>query len=153
LQGGGASISYGALEHSLSTFEILVGDQRYAKCVDVPGGAILDFPPSSDDGKLPSSAAAPENADGTSASGSEAKSFSDPITDPGSNLPQPALSASFTPIEGGREASGEPLFVVQAEFERGWYPGKAGIRADHCCIAYIGGELWVKEFRVLGYTV
>jgi len=64
-----------------------------------------------------------------------------------------APKLSFVPIEGGRDAEGKCLLVAQAFYEEGWHPGKARVGDDHCCIAYAGGEVWVRPFRILAYEL
>ncbi|KZT36595.1 hypothetical protein SISSUDRAFT_961284, partial [Sistotremastrum suecicum HHB10207 ss-3] len=104
LQDGRASISYGGLEHPVSTFEILIGDSSYARWIDV-----------------------------TSTVSESLSQNRRPIY----------------PIEAGREATGEPLFVAQAQYDMGWHPGKAALHDDHCCVGYGGGEVWIRSFRIL----
>ena len=45
------------------------------------------------------------------------------------------------------------LFVSQAYYEGGWHAGKVEAGDDHCCIGWGGGEVWVKDFRVLAWAL
>jgi len=51
-------------------------------------------------------------------------------------------------IEGGREADGTLLYVVQAPYHGGLHPGKAGPGLPSAFIPYDGSEKEVKEYRV-----
>jgi len=58
----------------------------------------------------------------------------------------------WQPIEGGREANGKFLFIISAEIEGGWHPGKIQDGDDHANVAYGGSEMWVKQYRVAAYV-
>ncbi|KAG8905697.1 hypothetical protein FRB99_008411 [Tulasnella sp. 403] len=45
------------------------------------------------------------------------------------------------------------MFIAQAYYAQGWHPGKVNAGDDHCCIGWGGGEVWVKEFRVLAWAL
>lgn len=45
------------------------------------------------------------------------------------------------------------LFIAQAWYADGWHPGKVEAGDDHCCFGWGGGEVWVKDFRILSWAV
>ncbi|KAG8985478.1 hypothetical protein FRB90_004679 [Tulasnella sp. 427] len=51
------------------------------------------------------------------------------------------------------EATHACLFVAQAWYADGWHPGKVEAGDDHCCIGWGGGEVWVKDFRILSWAI
>jgi hypothetical protein len=52
------------------------------------------------------------------------------------------------PVEGGREADGTPLYVVQAPYNGALHPGKASTKLHTAFIPFDGSEKEVKEYRV-----
>jgi len=53
------------------------------------------------------------------------------------------------PVEGGREADGTPLYIVQAPYKGGTHPGKTSEKLRGADITYGGDEKIVNPFRVL----
>ncbi|KAG9119559.1 hypothetical protein FRC07_005368, partial [Ceratobasidium sp. 392] len=56
------------------------------------------------------------------------------------------------PIEGGREADGTPLYVVQAPYKGGTHPGKTSEKLRGADITYGGDEKIVDTYNVLVYA-
>ncbi|KAI0344718.1 carbohydrate-binding module family 12 protein [Trametopsis cervina] len=56
------------------------------------------------------------------------------------------------PVEAGREANGQPLYIAQAHYDNGIHPGKCSPHLDGAFITYGGTEKEVKEYRVLCYV-
>jgi len=56
------------------------------------------------------------------------------------------------PVEGGREADGTPLFIVQAPYKDGVHPGKTSEKLGNADITYGGHEKRIDRFRVLLYA-
>ncbi|KAJ6497871.1 carbohydrate-binding module family 12 protein [Mycena sanguinolenta] len=61
-------------------------------------------------------------------------------------------SLGYTPVEGGREADGTPLYIAEAPHKGAVHPGKASTKLDGAYIPYDGGEKCVKSYRVLCYA-
>ncbi|EPQ57167.1 hypothetical protein GLOTRDRAFT_58343 [Gloeophyllum trabeum ATCC 11539] len=61
-------------------------------------------------------------------------------------------SLGATPVEGGRESDGSPIYIAQAPHHGGIHPGKASAVLDGAYIPYDGTEKKVKEYRVLCYA-
>ncbi|THH30407.1 hypothetical protein EUX98_g3777 [Antrodiella citrinella] len=55
------------------------------------------------------------------------------------------------PVEGGKEADGTPLFIIQTRFEGGVHPGKVSTKMEGAIISYGGREQLVQEYHVLCY--
>ncbi|KAJ7072507.1 carbohydrate-binding module family 12 protein [Mycena amicta] len=58
----------------------------------------------------------------------------------------------YTPVEGGRESDGTPLFIAEAPHNGAVHPGKASEKLDGAYIPYDGTEKCVKSYRVLCYA-
>jgi len=58
----------------------------------------------------------------------------------------------YTPVEGGREADGTPLYIAQAPYKNGVHPGKVSEKFNGAYIPYGGEEKTIKEYRVLCYN-
>jgi len=56
------------------------------------------------------------------------------------------------PVEGGREADGTPLFIVQAPYKDGTHPGKTSESLQGADITYGGKEKIVNHYNVLVYA-
>ncbi|KAI0712432.1 carbohydrate-binding module family 12 protein [Earliella scabrosa] len=56
------------------------------------------------------------------------------------------------PVEGGREANGQPLFIAQAEHNRAVVPGKCGPTLPKAFIPYAQDEKEEKRYRILCYA-
>lgn len=58
------------------------------------------------------------------------------------------------PVEGGHEEDGTPLWIAQADYEGGVYPGKAGPKLEGAnigaseCPAVVGGNVADCETRL-----
>ncbi|KAG9086773.1 hypothetical protein FRC06_002880 [Ceratobasidium sp. 370] len=63
-----------------------------------------------------------------------------------------AQSLGGTPVEGGREADGTPLYIVQAPYKDGVHPGKTSEKLGNADISYGGDEKRINQFRVLVYA-
>jgi len=61
-------------------------------------------------------------------------------------------AAGFKPIDGGREADGNFIFVIIADFEGGVHPGKYSEGFPHALIAFGGEEVPVRRYRVGAYA-
>ncbi|KAJ7251788.1 carbohydrate-binding module family 12 protein [Mycena haematopus] len=61
-------------------------------------------------------------------------------------------SLGYTPVEGGKEADGTPLYIAEAPHKGAVHPGKASAKLDGAYIPYDGGEKCVKSYRVLCYA-
>jgi len=60
------------------------------------------------------------------------------------------LQPGTTPVEGGREEDGTPLYIAQAFYKNAVTPGKAGTHLkDGAFIAFDGDEKDVKNYRYL----
>ncbi|QRV96618.1 hypothetical protein RhiJN_24636 [Ceratobasidium sp. AG-Ba] len=57
-----------------------------------------------------------------------------------------------TPVEGGREADGTPLYLVQAPYKDGTHPGKTSEKLQGADITYGGKEKIVNPYNVLVYA-
>ncbi|KAF9264198.1 carbohydrate-binding module family 12 protein [Marasmius fiardii PR-910] len=57
-----------------------------------------------------------------------------------------------TPVEGGRDKDGSPLYVARAPHKGAVHPGKVGKHIDGCLIPYDGGEKKIHEYEVLVYA-
>ncbi|KAJ7039250.1 carbohydrate-binding module family 12 protein [Mycena alexandri] len=58
----------------------------------------------------------------------------------------------YTPVEGGREPDGTPLYIAEAPYNGAVHPGKASKNLDGAYIPYDGTEKNVKSYRVLCYA-
>lgn len=56
------------------------------------------------------------------------------------------------PVEGGREADGTPLFIIQAQYKDGIHPGKVSEKLDQGLICHSGKERDADNYRVLCYA-
>jgi len=100
----GAVIGYKREEIHLSKYEILVGDSRAVRWVNVSGTLNIS-------------------------------------------------SLGYTPVEGGREPGGSPIYVAQAPYHGAVHPGKASeTYGDGAFIPYGSTEKKVKEYAVLCYA-
>jgi len=54
-----------------------------------------------------------------------------------------------TPVEGGREADGKPLYVARVEYEHGWHTAKVGEHLPAAQLAFGGREVTITEYEVL----
>ncbi|KDQ57662.1 carbohydrate-binding module family 12 protein [Jaapia argillacea MUCL 33604] len=61
-------------------------------------------------------------------------------------------SLGARPVEGGKEDNGEPLYIAQAPYKGNVVVGKASAVLDGAYVTYNGGEVKVKEYRVLCYA-
>jgi len=57
-----------------------------------------------------------------------------------------------TPVEGGYENDGTPLYVARAYHNGAKHPGKASTKLDGAFIPYGGKEKKVKEYEILCYA-
>ncbi|KAH8108101.1 hypothetical protein BXZ70DRAFT_1003504 [Cristinia sonorae] len=55
------------------------------------------------------------------------------------------------PVEGGNEADGTPLYIIQARFQGGVHPGKVSSKLGGGMVSWGGGEHQVDEYHVLCY--
>ncbi|KAG8954960.1 hypothetical protein FRC04_010444 [Tulasnella sp. 424] len=179
----GGSISWGSQEYSFGTFEVLVGDGRLARWVsispwprntDSDGSASetlswspLSLTPLASPSSLPS-LDAPKVISTPTLPGNRnfhpPGFFIKPFVAIEGGFEPSAVRNPFTldrpedstpPQESGRQlvAPNTLLFIAQAWYADGWHPGKVEAGDDHCCIGWGGGEVWVKEFRVLSWAV
>ncbi|KAL2915991.1 hypothetical protein HK105_204415 [Polyrhizophydium stewartii] len=58
-------------------------------------------------------------------------------------------SVGGVPVEGGREAGGQPLFIARAEEWGGMHIGKVGMHLDGCLIPYGGEEVTRHHYEVM----
>lgn len=61
-------------------------------------------------------------------------------------------SLGYTPVEGGHEADGTPLYIAEAPYHGVVHPGKVSEKLSAAFIPYDGTEKEVKEYRVLCYA-
>ncbi|KAF9485759.1 carbohydrate-binding module family 12 protein [Pholiota conissans] len=61
-------------------------------------------------------------------------------------------SLGYRPVQAGRENDGTPLYIAEAPHHGAVHPGKASEKLDGAYIPYDGGELRVREYRVLCYA-
>jgi len=61
-------------------------------------------------------------------------------------------SLGARPVEGGREADGTPLFIVQAPYKEGTHPGKTSEKLQGADITYGGKEKIVNPYNILVYA-
>ncbi|KAJ3035933.1 hypothetical protein HDV00_003280 [Rhizophlyctis rosea] len=71
------------------------------------------------------------------------------VDDQGALNVQPGV----TPVEGGREEDGTPLYIAQAYYKNAVTPGKASTQLkDGAYIAFDNDEVKVKNYRYLAYA-
>ncbi|KAF5385906.1 hypothetical protein D9615_002392 [Tricholomella constricta] len=61
-------------------------------------------------------------------------------------------SLGYNPVEGGHEHDGTPLYVIKAQHNGIYYPGKASATLDGAYVPLDGTEKNVKEYEVLCYN-
>jgi len=61
-------------------------------------------------------------------------------------------SLRATPVDGGKEDNGTPLYIAQAPYADAVHPGKCSAALDGAYIPYGGSEKKVKEYAVLCYA-
>jgi len=57
-----------------------------------------------------------------------------------------------TPVEGGRENDGTPLYIARAYYKEAVHPGKTSPNLNGAFIPHSGKEVEVKEYEVLCYA-
>ncbi|RKP15181.1 hypothetical protein BJ684DRAFT_14544 [Piptocephalis cylindrospora] len=63
-----------------------------------------------------------------------------------------ALPEDWTPVEGGYEADGTPLFIAKAKIEGGQHIGKAGTHLiGGMAVAYGGKSIVMEDYSILAY--
>ncbi|KAG6920109.1 hypothetical protein DXG01_010177 [Tephrocybe rancida] len=58
----------------------------------------------------------------------------------------------YSPVEGGHEHNGTPLYIIKALYGGGYHPGKASATLDGAYIPIDGTEKNIKEYEVLCYN-
>jgi len=62
-------------------------------------------------------------------------------------------SLGYSPVEGGHEHNGTPLYIIKALYNGIFHPGKASATLDGAYIPYGGTEKNIKEYQVLCYNI
>lgn len=60
-------------------------------------------------------------------------------------------SLNATPVEGGYDDDGTPLYIARASWKGGMHPGKASTKFSGAQIPYGGEEKMVNEYEILCY--
>jgi len=145
----GGSIAHNSKEHSISCYEVLVGDSSHARWVSFPPTWVEILGITPEDEKVSPLSLTPLASPSSLPSFRAPKTIEFPL-----GASKPAITISpFCPLEGGFEMStdgvGSLLLVTQAPYEGGWHPGHVVVGSDHCCFGWGGGEVWSRNFRVL----
>lgn len=171
-------MSWGSQEYAFGTFEVLVGDPSLAQWVNVPFTPRfeqlqedVDIPPSPI--SLSPLVLTPLASPSALPTLTAPKRISSSTLFGSTNSRNMAIRPFFA-IEGGFEPTTSSfsvdndflpappssptaplatLFIAQAFYANGWHPGKVEAGDDHCCVGWGGGEVWVKEFRVLSWAL